>query len=79
MVQVTLVNLKKGQNPPPSDTKPVVVDCRGASEAETIDSPGLFLVCVKYAEFESTIAGLAEKGASKIYVRGLDMLKGPQG
>ena len=71
MVQVSLVHLQKGQNPPPTERKPVVVDCRGSGRAEITDSPGLFIVRVRQAEFESTIAGLAEKGIGKIYVRGL--------
>ena len=71
-MQPTLVALKRGQNPPPTDKKPVIVDCRGSGGAEITDSPGLFLVRVRHAELESTIAGLAEKGIKKIYVRGLN-------
>jgi hypothetical protein len=72
MTEVTLVNLKKGEKPPPGPPKPVIVDCRGSGGAEISDSAKQMVIRVRYAELQSTIAGLAEKGVKKIYVRGLD-------
>jgi hypothetical protein len=54
-VALTVVYLKKGEQPPAASKKTMVLDCKPGTTS---------------ADFEKTLSDLADKGVTRVFVRG---------